>query len=112
MTSKSAEGIKDGCKLAMCEVHSMAIDTSTVVILETTLKAPERRKLFAAIAASRIATVETIKAEILQSPDQALNALKAADLIGEDTKGTKYYITARGLKVARDLESLPTGLLV
>jgi hypothetical protein len=95
----------------MREVESMAIDATTVVLLETTLKAPASRKLFAAIATSRIATAETIKTQVLQSPDEALSALKAADLIGEDTKGTKYYVTAKGLKVARDLESLPIGLL-
>jgi len=48
----------------------------------------------------------TLKAD---NPEAAksLPALQSADLIGADSTGEKVYVTAKGLKVARDIESLP-----
>jgi len=40
---------------------------------------------------------------------QELDALEKADLIGAAPNSGKYYVTAKGLKVARDLEKLPIG---
>jgi hypothetical protein len=39
--------------------------------------------------------------------DRELEALEKADLIGSAASRTKYYLTAKGLKVARDLEKIP-----
>jgi hypothetical protein len=38
-----------------------------------------------------------------------LAALAKADLIGSAPDGAKYYVTAKGRKVARGLEKLPIG---
>jgi len=63
------------------------------------------RKLFTTIASKRIAEAASLKAT---APDagQELDKLEEADLISPASSGEKYYVTAKGLKVARDLEKL------
>jgi hypothetical protein len=84
----------------------MAIDTVTVRLLGSVLGSETRKKLFTTVAGSRIADMEQLKKLM---PDMEigsdLDALKSADLIGAGRE-SKYYVTAKGLKVARDLEEL------
>ena len=84
----------------------MGIDTLTVTLLSTVLGSPATRDLFKSIARKRIAELATLSVD---NPEAAksLPALESADLIGADSTGQKYYVTAKGLKVARDIESLP-----
>jgi hypothetical protein len=86
----------------------MAIDTTTITLLTSVLSSETVRKLFKTIANSRIAEKSLLKQADPQA-DQALGALQEADLIGSGSGGSKYYITAKGLKVARDLEQIPLG---
>jgi hypothetical protein len=83
----------------------MAIDKLTVTLLKTILDSSSTRKLFKTIAASQIAELATLK-EAIPNADQELKALQSADLIGANRSGEKYFVTAKGLKVARDLEQL------
>lgn len=85
----------------------MGIDTVTVTLLSSTLASQVARKLFTKIAANRMADVESLKTEDPDAEHQ-LEALKDADLIGLGDSGKNLYVTAKGLKVARDLEKLPT----
>ena len=87
----------------------MAINTSTVQLLTTTLASDLRRKLFSAVVQSRIAGEGKLK-EISPNDDigSDLEALKSADLIGVGGE-SQYYVTATGLKVARDLKELSIG---
>jgi hypothetical protein len=84
----------------------VAIDAITVTLLSTVLGSTAARDLFKSIARKRIAEMTTLKAD---NPEAAksLPALQSADLIGADSTGEKVYVTAKGLKVARDIESLP-----
>lgn len=84
----------------------MAIDTVTVTLLNSTLGSPTARKLFTRIAANQIALYPALK-EASPNADEELSALQSADLIGADSSGQKFYVTAKGLKVARDLQQLP-----
>jgi hypothetical protein len=86
----------------------MEIDTTTLTLLTSVLSSTTVRKLFTTIANSRIAEKSLLK-QANPEPDQALDALKEADLIGSGSDGEKYYVTAKGLKVARDLEQIPIG---
>ncbi len=85
----------------------MTIDTITVTLLTSTLASQGARKLFSKIASNCIVNVESLKSE---APDaeQQLEALKDANLIGLGDSGKNLYVTAKGLKVARDLEKIPT----
>ena len=87
----------------------MAIDTMTVQLLTTTLASDLRKRLFSAVVGNRIANEGKLK-EI--SPDNDissdLEALKSANLIGVGGE-SQYYVTATGLKVARDLKELSIG---
>jgi len=83
----------------------MAIDTLTVTLLTTVLGSPGIRKLFTSIAKSRIAELTSLKKDNPDA-DEVLTVLQGADLIGADRLGEKFYVTARGLKVARDLGNL------
>jgi hypothetical protein len=83
----------------------MAIDKLTVTLLKTILDSSSTRKLFTTIAASQIAELATLK-EAIPNADQELKALQSADLIGANRSGEKYFVTAKGLKVACDLEQL------
>jgi hypothetical protein len=82
----------------------MAIDTATVTLLNSTLGSPATRRLFTTIAASRIALLASLKEA--GANEEELSALQGADLIGANSSGEKFYVTAKGLKVARDLEQL------
>ena len=86
----------------------MVIDTVTVTLLQSVLSSSAVRNLFTTIANSRIAEAAPLKAANPDA-DQELDALEKADLIGSAPDGAKYYVTAKGLKVARDLEKLPIG---
>jgi hypothetical protein len=86
----------------------MAIDTVTVALLGSVLGSSVTRDLFKTIASRRIAETAPLKASTPDA-DQELEALEKADLISPAPSGGKYYVTAKGLKVARDLEKLPVG---
>jgi len=86
----------------------MAIDTVTVTLLGSVLGSSVARNLFTTIANRRITEIAPLKATNPDA-DQELDALEKADLIGAAPNGGKYYVTAKGLKVARDLEKLPIG---
>lgn len=83
----------------------MAIDTATVNLLSSALSSPVARKLFTSIANSRIAEIGSLK-EANAGAEQALDTLERADLISIGRSGKSYFVTAKGLKVARDLEQL------
>lgn len=87
----------------------MAIDTTTVgYLLGSVLGPTDNRHLFRVIAQQRIADAGSLRAKNADA-DQELKTLEEAGLIGLSTDQTKYYVTAKGLKVARDLENLPVG---
>jgi len=81
----------------------MAVDTVTFTLLTSVLSSEAVRKLFKTIANSRIADKSALT-EADPQADQALDVLQSADLIGAGADGEKFYVTAKGLKVARDLE--------
>ncbi len=82
----------------------MGIDAVTVTLLNTTLVSPAARKLFTTIASRRIALLASLREA--GANDEELAALKGADLIEANSNGEKFYVTAKGLKVARDLDML------
>ena len=84
----------------------MAIDSVTVALLGSVLGSSVTRDLFTTIANRRIAETAPLRAANPDA-DQELDALEKADLIGSAPSSGKYYVTAKGLKVARDLEKLP-----
>jgi len=84
----------------------MVIDAITATLLGTVLGSSGTRSLFTTIANRRIAEAGLLKQDNPDA-DQQLKALENADLIGAGANGEKYYVTAKGLKVARDLEKLP-----
>jgi len=84
----------------------MAIDTITATLLGSVLGSSVTRDLFTTIAKRRIAETAPLMAANPDA-DHGLEALKNADLIDASPNGAKYYVTAKGLKVARDLEKLP-----
>jgi hypothetical protein len=86
----------------------MAIDTITVMLLKTVLDSSTARKLFTTIATSGIAAAASLE-QAGPDVDRQLSALQGVDLIGADRSGERFYVTAKGLKVARDLEQLPIG---
>lgn len=79
----------------------MSVDSMTFNLLSSVLETSSMRRLFSTIADMRIA-----KKAPLQAADNELDALVGADLIGSAPDGDQYYVTAKGLKVARDLERL------
>ena len=83
----------------------MTIETVTGTLLGSVLSSDAARGLFTLIANSRIAEKSALKASN-PNPDAELAALVAADLISSAPNGEKYYVTAKGLKVARDLEKI------
>ena len=86
----------------------MAIDAVTVGLLGSVLGSSATRKLFTTIANSRITEISSLRADNPEA-DEGLEALEKADLIGSAPSSGKYYVTAKGLKVARDLEKLPVS---
>jgi hypothetical protein len=86
----------------------MEIDTATVNLLSSTLSSPGARKLFTTIANNRISEIASLK-EANPGADQELDTLERADLISIGRSGKSYFVTAKGLKVARDLEQLANG---
>ncbi|ADW68851.1 hypothetical protein [Granulicella tundricola] len=88
----------------------MSIDTLTVKLLSSVLKSETRKKLFTMVAGRRIADMDQLKEATSGSDIRSdLEALENADLIGAGQASEKYYVTARGLKVARDLQELSIG---
>ncbi len=84
----------------------MEIDTTTVRLLQSVLSSPSTRRLFTTIADSRIADEDNLPHELpLEERKHTLQELKMADLIGRG-KQNRFYVTAKGLKVARDLGKL------
>jgi hypothetical protein len=83
----------------------MAMDV-TFQLLRSVLSSTATLDLFKSIATSRIAEKSTLKAANADV-DHELDALKEADLIDTAPNGEKYFVTAKGLKVARDLEKIP-----
>jgi hypothetical protein len=79
----------------------MAIDALTLSLLTSALGSSATRKLFKTIVNLRIVDTASLK-EVDPEADQALKALRDADLIS--SAADKYFVTAKGLKVARDLE--------
>lgn len=84
----------------------MAIDVVTFSLLGSTLASSAARNLFKSIVNRRIAEKSSLQVDSADA-DQELDALEKADLIGAAPGGDKYFVTAKGLKVARDLEQLP-----
>jgi hypothetical protein len=88
----------------------MAIETVTGTLLGNVLASSGARSLFTLIANRRIAEKNTLLKAGDADSQAALDALEGADLINSVPGGEKYYVTAKGLKVARDLEKiLPVG---
>jgi len=85
----------------------MSIDAFTFTLLGSVLRPATTRELFRKIANSRIAEATQLKADD-PAADQDLGILQSADLIASGSNGSKYYVTAKGLKVARDLEQIPS----
>ncbi|HEX7728157.1 MAG TPA: hypothetical protein VF392_03905 [Terracidiphilus sp.] len=83
----------------------MAIDAVTATLLSSTLASDVARKLFTKIVVSRIADATSVKTDVPEA-DKQIEALKEADLIGVGSSGQNVYVTAKGLKVARDLEQM------
>ncbi|HWF10186.1 MAG TPA: hypothetical protein VG297_17085 [Bryobacteraceae bacterium] len=83
----------------------MTVDAITATLLLSVLNSAEVRKLFTTIARNRVADMAQLKA-VKPETSNDLSALMDADLIGAGSTGGKYYITAKGLKVARDLEKI------
>lgn len=84
----------------------MAIETVTGALLGSVLASTTVRNLFTTIVSRRIAEAASLK-DVSPDADQELAALEKADLVGSAPNSGKYYVTANGLKVARDLEKLP-----
>ncbi len=84
----------------------MAIDTITVNLLETVLNPPSIRKVFTTIADMRIADIEKLGVNHPEITPVVLDTLEHADLIGKGASGRRYYVSARGLKVARNMGKL------
>jgi hypothetical protein len=85
----------------------MATNPVALDLLVSILRSPSARKLFTTIAANRIAEVTQLRAAD-PNVDRELIELQSNDLIGAGS-GEKYYVTAKGLKVARLLENLPAS---
>ena len=84
----------------------MAVDTLTANLLQSVLAAPAVLRVFTAIASRRIATKSSLVEAGAQTVE-ALERLRQADLIDVSTDRERYFVTAKGLKVARDLSKLP-----
>ena len=85
----------------------MAIDTVTFTLLTSVLSASNVRSLFKTIAEKRIAEKSALE-KSSETAEEELGKLQDADLIGAGADGKRYFVTAKGLKVARDLEQIPT----
>jgi hypothetical protein len=84
----------------------MDIDPATFSVLTSTLGSSVTRDLFRTIVNRRIAAKAPLQAAN-PNADQELDALERADLISPAPNGEKYFVTAKGLKVARYLEQIP-----
>ena len=82
----------------------MVIDVTTFSLLASTLATSAARSLFKTIVSRRIAEKASLKTTSVS--DEQLDALVNADLISLTPHGDKYFVTAKGLKVARDLEQI------
>jgi predicted transcriptional regulator len=86
----------------------MGLDTASATVLQSVLTSDTLRKLFKTVADRRIAEKDALAKVVPKESDadQQLSTLAQADLIGASTDGKKYFVTAKGLKVARDLDNL------
>jgi hypothetical protein len=102
----------------------MPLEASTATLLKSVLSSESGRRLFQNIALRRVAPRDSLIRLMISSQTESaplgketegaanveaaeqLNALKDADLIAASTDGEKFYVTAKGLKVARDLGNL------
>ncbi len=82
----------------------MAIDNMTVSLMQSVLSSSRARELFRTIASKQIADSSSLK-QSGEDADRTLDVLEQAGLIGSGSRG-KYYVTAKGIKVARDLNQL------
>ena len=83
----------------------MPIDLVTIGLLGSTLGSEAVRNMFKSLVRKRIAERSTLRA-VDDDADRKLAALVEADLISA-APGDRYFVTAKGLKVARDLEKIP-----
>lgn len=84
----------------------MVVEAVTVSLLNSVLSSPEIRNAFMRIAKQRIVDAANLKGE--NAPENSgLEELQAADLIDFSPTSEKYFVTAKGLKVARDLQKIP-----
>ena len=74
----------------------------TSSLVPSVLSTESVRSVFKTIAAKQIVDSSSLK----ERDSEALTMLEEADLIGSGAGGAKYYVTAKGLKVARDIEQL------
>jgi len=85
----------------------MGIDTSTVALLQSTLATERTRRLFRDIAARRIVSAsQLIHTSPTTETDNELKSLQEANLIDLASENAVYYVTAKGLKVARDIAKI------
>ena len=87
----------------------MEIDTTTLTLLTSVLSSTTVRKLFTTIANSRIAEKSLLK-QANPEPDQALDALKEADLITSRREGQQIWY-ALNTTVVQDVMSWAMDLL-
>jgi predicted transcriptional regulator len=86
----------------------MPIAAVTATLLGSLFSSSSVRSLFTLIANKRIAEKATLKASA-PTVEADLAALVEADLISSAPDGEKYYVTAKGLGVARDLDKILPG---
>jgi hypothetical protein len=86
---------------------SAMVNTVTASLLGSVLGTPAVRNLFTLVANRRIAEKATLPKANDPDVKAALVTLESADLINLSRNGEKYFVTAKGLKVARDLEKIP-----
>jgi hypothetical protein len=84
----------------------MDVDASSADLLHSVLSSEARRKLFRIVVNRRIAPKEELLTRDDPDASRELDALTQSDLIGVSSDGEKYFVTATGLKIARDLNKL------
>jgi hypothetical protein len=80
------------------------MEAITLSIISSLISSPDTLTLFRRIANQRI--VDKSASNGAGTADQ-LRALKEANLIYGNASDNRYFVTATGLQVARDLEKLP-----
>lgn len=80
----------------------MVVSATTANLLATLFSTPDNLKLFRQIAHQRI-----VEKSALNGHTDQLGVLQDADLIEANPGGTRFFVTAKGLQVERDLEKIP-----